>query len=99
MHGLCEGKKQIGTPKLKSCLICNTKEFVAQKANFHKQNYTFQYTVRKLHKSFRLLLQTCIIIFILILIYIYNKKEFAAQEAYFHKQNYKFNFYKFICLI
>ena len=35
------------------------KEFVAQEANFHKQNYRFQYTVRKLHKSFRLLLQPC----------------------------------------
>ena len=27
--------------------------------NFHKQNYKFQYTVLKLHKSFRLLLQPC----------------------------------------
>ena len=27
------------------------KEFVAQEANFHKQNYKFQYTVRKLHKK------------------------------------------------
>ena len=36
------------------------KEFVAQEANFHKQNYKFQYTVLKLHKSFRLLLlQPC----------------------------------------
>ena len=32
------------------------KEFAAQEANFHKQNYKFQYTVRKLHKS---LVQIC----------------------------------------
>ena len=35
------------------------KKFVAQEAIFHKQSYKFQYTVRKLHKSFRLLLQPC----------------------------------------
>ena len=41
------------------CYVISKKEFVTQEANFHKQNYKFQYSVLKLHKSFRLLLQPC----------------------------------------
>ena len=43
----------------KLSLGVSKREFVAREANFHKQNYKFQYTVLKLHKSFRLLLQPC----------------------------------------